>query len=1021
MIPRKLMLRNFMCYREDVPPLELDGINIACLSGENGAGKSALLDAITWALWGEARLKSDDDLIALGAHEMEVELVFLLDGQDYRVIRKRSKGKRGQSWLDFQVQHNGGWRALSGATLRETQQVIVETLRMGFETFTNSAFLRQGHADEFTRKEPARRKQVLAEILGLNVYENLEAAAKERAKKLDGQVKVLEGQIVELERQAEQREFHVQKVAAAQAHLERLTTQVVDAEADLAEATERVQTLEQVRLQRDEGRARHARLRTERDELAARVAELRENIDAAQHVLARREEIAEGLAALTAAEAQIERLEGLRSTYDALVEQRRSHADALREAERRLRTDLRLAEAEVKGLRERAARRHDLHAELEQLTAQLDSFAPLAAEISQARAQRDEINERTRTVSELRVQQAELHGQLKLRKDSLVGSREEFKRRIKDASARLKHVERWQSERARAQTTRAQLEADAARLNELRRHERAAAEQVGELRAACAAIKAQGDEINSKLAMLSHDTHNCPLCGSDLGDDGLAHIEQEYQRERQALRAQFSASRREADQIEAQVGELRAEIAELEQITAALPAQVGLIARLDADIQAAEQLRTQYAEDQRALSEIELQLVKGDYEHGTRAELARVEAAISALGEPASLNRELNRTEATLRKLEARLSEQAHVKATVEALRRELATLEQEIDVLPEHEARVGELYRVIAQEDYAHDARAALAQLDERIAGTGYTPQQLHDAREQRRALLHWADEARELERAAEQIARDEDTLARDTHLVARRDEELGELAQHLAALEKDVQLLPSAVRQRDEANATLRDLRREVSVAQRDLGEKQALLQRAEEAAAQLAISSGERAALAKRKGLFDELVVAFGKKGVQALLIETAIPEIEREANDLLARMTDNQMHLTFETQRDTKKGDVSETLDIKIADALGTRDYNAYSGGESFRVDFAIRIALAKLLARRAGARLETLVIDEGFGSQDARGRERLVEAITSVQRDFKQILVVTHIQELKEMFPVHIEVNKTTQGSRWAIG
>src|SRR5262245_10475175 len=99
-IPRKLVLRNFMCYRDDLPP-KFDGIQIACLSGENGAGKSALLDAMTWALWGTARLKSDDELIAMGAQEMAVDFTFALDGQDYRVTRRRVKGKIGKSALDF--------------------------------------------------------------------------------------------------------------------------------------------------------------------------------------------------------------------------------------------------------------------------------------------------------------------------------------------------------------------------------------------------------------------------------------------------------------------------------------------------------------------------------------------------------------------------------------------------------------------------------------------------------------------------------------------------------------------------------------------------------------------------------------------------------------------------------------------------------------------------------------------------------------------------------------------------------
>ncbi len=88
---------------------------------------------------------------------------------------------------------------------------------------------------------------------------------------------------------------------------------------------------------------------------------------------------------------------------------------------------------------------------------------------------------------------------------------------------------------------------------------------------------------------------------------------------------------------------------------------------------------------------------------------------------------------------------------------------------------------------------------------------------------------------------------------------------------------------------------------------------------------------------------------------------------------------------------------------------------------FRVDFAIRIAISKLLARRAGTRLRTLVIDEGFGTQDAEGLDNMVEAIQTITDDFEKILVITHVEPLKQVFPVRIEVTKHPYvGSRYEV-
>ena len=175
-------------------------------------------------------------------------------------------------------------------------------------------------------------------------------------------------------------------------------------------------------------------------------------------------------------------------------------------------------------------------------------------------------------------------------------------------------------------------------------------------------------------------------------------------------------------------------------------------------------------------------------------------------------------------------------------------------------------------------------------------------------------------------------------------------------------------------------------------------------------------EMDALTKKGSLLDELRTAFGKNGVPAMIIESVLPELEANANELLGKMTAGRMNVRFETQRQTQSGNVSETLELRINDEIGERAYEMFSGGEAFRINFAVRIALSKLLAHRAGAQLQTLFIDEGFGTQDAQGRERLVEAIRVIEQDFERIVVITHIDELKDAFPARIEVTKTPKGS-----
>src|SRR3989304_4889715 len=222
MIPVRLKMHNFMCYR-DVPPLDFTGIHLACLSGENGSGKSTIIDAMTWALWGKARAKSVDDLIYASQPEMEVEFDFAVGQQLYRIIRKRSRPKKrtgaGQSSLEFQINDGDNFRPITGNTIDQTQEKIIATLHMDYDTFINSAFLRQGHADEFTRQDPARRKEVLGSIIGMARYDELEDRAKSLAREFEADIALAENSLKETEGELSRKPEYEVELAQAQTAL----------------------------------------------------------------------------------------------------------------------------------------------------------------------------------------------------------------------------------------------------------------------------------------------------------------------------------------------------------------------------------------------------------------------------------------------------------------------------------------------------------------------------------------------------------------------------------------------------------------------------------------------------------------------------------------------------------------------------------------------------------------------------------------------------------------------------------
>ncbi len=860
-IPVHLKLAGFLSYRA---PAEIDfsSFDLACISGANGAGKSSLLDAITWALFGQAR-KRDDSLVNLQSQIAEVSFTFLYEGNTYRVIRRLPRGKN--ALLEFQIldegqgdneaptAHNppGRWRPLTERTLRETQERIEQILRLDYDTFVNAAFFLQGKADQFAQQPPARRKEILSSILGLEVWEEYRQRASERRKENEEKLAALQGRINDIDAELAEEAERRRRLAELEERLQRLRDQRQAQEAALENVRQIVNALAQQRdrVQQLETALEHARdkQRAWQERLHARQKE-RADYD---QILARAAEIESRYTAWQQARQAVEQWQQMTEQYHRWEERRQPHLRAIASEQARLEQEKALLEsqaAEINGQQEMAR----------QIQSELTAAAQALAALEEALAQR--------------------------------GAWETQKQALQQKQAELRH----ENER----------------------------------------LKAEMEELKARIDQLAGvEGAACPLCGQPLMPTERASLIERLQSEGAAKGTAWRANKATLEDLDSQIHQLQSQLESL-----------------------------------------------------------------------APLEQEQRERHSRIAQLTERL----------EATQRQIA--EWETSGAP----RLQEVTRRLAQEDFAAEARQALAEIQRELTALGYDAQAYEAALQNERALRSAEEEYHHLEQARaatkpldEEIASLQEALTELETEITRQQGEYETARQTLAEAEAKAPDVEAAERALLDVQEQENRLNQEIGAARQRVAVLDELRLRKQS----LEAERQEQTHLIRH---YKTLERAFGKDGVPALLIEQALPEIEARANELLDRLSDGQMSVRFLTQtayKDKSRADLRETLEIQISDGAGVRPYELYSGGEAFRVNFAIRVALAEVLTHRKGARLQTLVIDEGFGSQDAQGRQRLIEAINSIRADFAKILVITHLEDLKDAFPARIEVEKTADGSR----
>jgi len=849
MIPKDLRIQGFLSYITPVN-INFEVLHLASITGANGAGKSSILDAITWVMFGKARAR-DDQIINQQSDTAIVSLDFKYEHQNYRI--RRTKQIEKAMVLEFYIRNpeTNDWRSLTEHSVTETQKRIISTLKMDYNTFTNASFFLQGKADQFTQLPPGERKEVLSNILGLEIWEEYLEKAREIRKNLEMEQKSIELTIANI--------------------LSELALEA-QSQTKLSEEENQLETKRKLKSSQNNLLNQAIQLEKAKEKIENQIFQLEADINKIDERIKKyKQQEDKALSELSIHENFLKNTKSIEEKYELWQLMRQDLEEWNNKFSLFHTTSLKLNALNQK-----------INDELNQLNNKKGTFEKILFEINEYETQ---IPELEKEFVKLTKQQEDLERTIE-QKHTLQDEKLSIQKEISENQLSIDHL---------------------TKLN---------------------------DEKRNKLKEFRGAGPECPFC--------MQPLTKEHREKYEKLVIEEGLNRKKyIEEHQKEITGQKEKLAEIENKLHKIENSEKLLNELNPKI---SELKIQ-------LSKMKQSVV--DWEKNHKPEYLR-----------------------TIEKLEKK----DHLKPQI---------LEKE--------------------------------NLEKELVSIGYDEEQHLISKKNESELRSVEVEYQKLITAKSKIEPIPDQLNEIKKEISSNEKELLEKTTLLENLKLDFQNQYLTLPDINQLRKELDEIDKEINQINNRIGaEKQKLETIARKKQDKKRLET-DLSNLSIQINRFKKIEEACGKNGVPALLIEQALPEIEMHANELLDRLSNSQLSIHFETQgdyKDKKRKDKKETLEILINDAFGhTRAYDMFSGGEAFRINFAIRLALSQVLAKRAGARLETLVVDEGFGSQDDVGRSRLVETINLIKKDFAKLLIITHLEELKDAFPARIQVEKTINGSQ----
>uniref|UniRef100_UPI00286A80BF SbcC/MukB-like Walker B domain-containing protein n=1 Tax=Chamaesiphon sp. OTE_20_metabat_361 TaxID=2964689 RepID=UPI00286A80BF len=940
------------------------------------------------------------------------DFTFGMHGETCRIIRTRQRDGNGA--LEFQIQTSGGqFRTLTQKGIRSTQALIDDYLKIDYETFINSAYLRQGKADEFMRKKPTDRKQILADLLKLDRYEQLADRAKDTGKQYKLQVEVLTENLAQAQLQLAQIDGITQQRDEVKVELSALQQLQLTQEQELEgfKTIARQRETWQQQLAWEQKRDRELQLAATQIQVDLQVVTTdKQRLD---ELLIRSDDIATAYQAYLGLQQQIEVLDRQFNSDRQYQIDRQKLQQQLDRQTQALQLSLGQSQAQLAALE-----RQEI--ELAEILATVGDVTKGVAQLQVCRQRLSELDRLQIAVLPLQQERVGLAAKIDLQTAKIQAQLNELV--LRERQIRIKTAERSQlvNRLNLLDTQLADLERKQVYQKRVEEKGLTKRENIQRLEADTRNYQRQLGELDRKLELLATPDASCPVCDRPLDENHWEHVLSSAQAERANVEQQISATREEHSRYVREREDLLTEYKQIQRELAGSESLREQRGNLQAQLDSISELEVNLQEIANEKSQIELAIESKSYASELQSQLQEISINIAAINyseQSHALARgdvdKLRWVEIKQEKIKDADRKQQQLSIQKQQLATELVTIEANITRLQTDSYLQLELQTIIRQ-------------INELKYDRDYHQQVATELRQSQSIQLQYQEVQQAKQTQPQLLTRINSLQANESQNIIDRQKSNLEIDR----ISLEIAKIPDSDERILAVERLLAERRQQLDTNLSILGSLEQQLTQLNNIQEQLRSQQQQLDTCKQQQKIYDELGKAFGKNGIQALVIENILPQLEAESNQILSKLSNNQFHVQFITQKATKssrtkKASVKsakyiDTLDIAIGDANGTRAYETYSGGEAFRIDFSIRLALAKLLSQRAGTPLQMLIVDEGFGTQDREGCDRLISAINAISGDFACILTVTHMPQFREAFQTRIEVHKTAKGSQLQV-